>query len=90
MVCLDNSPGLLDIDYRDKEFFVRLYKCYVRPILEYAVQAWSPYLVQDVEKLEKVQMRAIKMVSGLNSRDYEGRLRECGITSLVDRRVRVI
>ena len=44
--------------------------------------------MQDVEKLHKVHMRAVKMVSGLRNRDYEGRLQECAITSLVDRHAR--
>ncbi len=38
-----------------KESFRTLYTTYVRPILEYAAPAWSPYLVKDKTKLEKVQ-----------------------------------
>ena len=30
------------VTYRDKDTFVRLYKVYVRPHLEYAVQSWCP------------------------------------------------
>ena len=32
-----------------------LYKCYIRPHLEYCIQAWSPYLVADITSLEQVQ-----------------------------------
>ena len=40
---------------RDKDTILRLYKSLVRPQLEYCIQVWSPYLKQDMEKLEKVQ-----------------------------------
>ena len=38
----------------DKECFRLLYKTFVRPHLEYAIQAWSPYKKRDIECLEKV------------------------------------
>ena len=41
--------------FRDKDIFTGLYKQYVRPHLEYAVQAWSPWLEKDKEILESVQ-----------------------------------
>ena len=40
--------------FRDKDIFAGLYKQYVRPHLEYAVQAWSPWLEKDKEILESV------------------------------------
>ncbi len=40
----------------------------------------------DKEVLEKVQRRAIKMVSGPKSNTYEGRLSELGLTTLEERR----
>ena len=45
-----------------KELFVFLYTNYVRPPLEYCVPIWSPYLVRDIEVLEKVQKRATKLI----------------------------
>ena len=41
-----------------------------------------------MEKLEKVQKRAVNMVAGLRSRNYEGKLKEVGLTSLEERRSR--
>ena len=32
---------------RDRITFPKLYMTHVRPVLEYAVTVWSPYLVQD-------------------------------------------
>lgn len=74
--------------YRDKFTWIRLYKQYVRPHLEYAVQAWCPWTDGDIESIESVQKRAIKMVSGLNSTSYEDRLAEVGLTTLAQRRQR--
>jgi ribonuclease P/MRP protein subunit RPP40 len=64
--------------YRDRHVFIRLYVQYVRPHLEFAVPAWSPWLEADKEVLEKVQRRAIQMVSGLKAHTYEDRLKGAG------------
>jgi hypothetical protein len=72
--------------YRDKRTFVQLYKQYVRPHLDFAVQAWSPWLQADIKALERVQQRAVKMVSGLRSQDYTERLKELRLTTLEERR----
>ena len=76
------------VTYRDRDTFLKLYRVYVRPHLEYAVASWSPWSVGDKEVLERVQRRALRMVSNLQGRTYEDRLAEVGMTSLEDRRVR--
>lgn len=76
------------VGYRDKDTFLNLYCVYVRPHLEYAIQSWSPWLVQDKDVLEKVQKRALKIVSNLKGRTYEERLLETNMTTLEARRVR--
>ncbi len=48
--------------YRDRNTFISLYKQYVRPHLEFAVQAWNPWKHQDKETLEKIRRRAVRMV----------------------------
>ena len=75
--------------YRDRKTFVKLYKQYVRPHLEFAVTAWSPWTVADKESLERVQRRAVKMISGLASNDYHERLAELGMETLEERRHRM-
>jgi len=72
--------------YRDRWTFVKLYKLYVRPHLEFAVAAWNPWTAADIECLEKVQRRAINMVSGLGDKNYHERLSELGMTTLQARR----
>ena len=58
----------------------------MRPHLEFSVPAWSPWLLGDVKTLEDVQISAVKMVSGLKAKDYQGRLAELGLTTLEERR----
>ena len=52
------------------------------------VSVWSPYLVKDIECLEKVQRRATKLVQVLKYKQYEDRLKLFGITLLQKRRIR--
>ena len=72
----------------DKEMFLPLYKTLVRPRMEHAIQAWSPYLQKDINKLEKVQRRATKLIPELADKPYEVCLAELNMTTLEDRRHR--
>ena len=76
------------IEFKNKDIILRLHKALVRPHLEYAVQAWRPYLVKDISKLESVQHRATRMISGLKDFSYEDRLKKLNITTLETRRLR--
>ena len=49
---------------RKPEVFVPLYKAFVRPHLQYWIQAWSPYLKKDIACLEKVQRLATRTIEG--------------------------
>ena len=71
-----------------KELFVFLYTTYVRPHLEYCVPIWSPYLVRDIEVLEKVQKWAMKLIKGYEKLPYDQRLKSLGIYVLFCRRLR--
>ena len=68
--------------------FSTLYKTYVRPHMEFAVQAWNPYLRKDIDCLEKIQHRATKLVPQLRNLDYEDRLKALNLTTLEERRAR--
>ena len=75
--------------YRDKNTFLKLYTTlHVRCHLEYCTPAWSPYSQSDIDLIESVQMKAIGMISGLQAKDYEGKLKELDILSLKERRER--
>ena len=55
--------------------------------MEFAVPAWSPWTAADKEVLEKVQERAVRMVSGLRGKTYAEKLEELDLPSLELRRV---
>ena len=56
--------------------------------LEYCIQAWRPYRKKDIDKLERIQRRATKMIPELRDLSYESRLLQCGLTTLENRRLR--
>ena len=72
--------------FRDRFIFKKLYIQYVRPHLEFASPAWSPWQRDDIETLEKVQKKAIGMISGLNGRSYKEKCAEIGLNTLEARR----
>ena len=84
----NRAMGMLrNLTFRDKHHYIKLYKQHVRCHLENAVQAWNPWLVQDIDNLESVQKRAIKYCYGLSG-TYEDKLKAVGLTTLVERRLR--
>jgi len=74
--------------YRDSYVFPRINRTYVRPLLEYSVQAWNPSKVEDINTLEKVQRRALRMINDQGDASYETKLRNIGMTTLQARRER--
>jgi hypothetical protein len=77
-----------NITCKNKNVITKLYKSLVRPILEYCVQVWRPHLRKDIDKMERVQHRATRMMEECKGLCYEDRLKVTGLMSLEDRRTR--
>ena len=71
-----------NFNHLNLESFKILYNAYVRPHLEYCVQAWKPYLKKDIECLEKIQRRATRLVYCLRKFSYDVRIKILGLYSL--------
>lgn len=98
----NRTLGMIRIAFTclNKNMFLNLYKGLVRPLLEYCVQAWSPYKRKYIDLLEGVQRRATRLVPELRRLvydrrlkqwrhlTYEERIKELNLPKLEDRRVR--
>ena len=74
--------------YKNKELILPLYKYLVRPHLKHSVQFWSPHLRRDIDKMEKIQRRATKIIPEIRNDSYQQRIQDLDLISLAQRRLR--
>jgi len=72
----------------DYVFYVKMFTTYVRPILEYASQAWSPNLKCNIDKIENVQRYYSRRILQFGNLSYLERLVYIKLDSLEERRLR--
>jgi hypothetical protein len=78
---------VMNMKYADVNSLVRLYKCFARPILEYASVIFSPHHKYLIDALENVQRRFTKKLAGQYNLSYLERLKVCNLDLLETRRL---
>ena len=77
---------------KTKEVMSMIYRCIVRPHLEYCVQAWSPTPRHGnwdlILKIEKVQRKFTCLINDIGTLTYGARLKSLKLTTLAERRIR--
>ena len=59
-----------------------LYKAFVRQHLEFGVAVWGCFIKRQLHAIEKVQMRATKIVESVKGMPYEERLRKLKLPTI--------
>ncbi len=67
---------------------VKLYTTYVRTILEYASQVWSPVLKLNIDRVEGVQRYFTRRVLYRENLEYLNRSEYLGVSTLEQRRMK--
>ena len=73
---------------RSPKFIADMYKMFVRPHLEYAVEVWNPCSRGDILKMEKVQNKMTKLIPAGNLLNPHERNSALGLTTHEERRLR--
>ena len=76
---------------RIPHLYINLFKTYIRPIVEYNVSIWSPYLIKDVIKAEYIQKKFTRQICkklNIKYNNYKDRLKILQLESLEKRRLK--
>ena len=50
------------IKSRNPSIFIQMFKTYVRPILEFGSNVFNPFLIKDIDAIEKIQINFLKII----------------------------
>jgi hypothetical protein len=73
---------------RSQKFLKDMFRVYVRPVVEYNAEIFSPYLLKDIRFLERALRSFTKRFPGLRNFSYERRLQILNMQSLEESRLR--
>ena len=74
----------------DKKALVTAFKSYVRPLLEYCTQVWSPHLLTDIDRIERVQRYFTRRLFARCGHVYTNYLQRLNVLNLEPLEVRRI
>ena len=72
----------------DSAALIKAYKIYVRPLLEYCSQVWSPHHITDIARIESLQRAFTKRLIDFEGLSYAERLIKASLPTLELRRLR--
>lgn len=72
---------------KDKDILFRAFVAFVRPIVDYCSNLWSPYRKSEIDLIESIQKRFTKRLFGMGGLPYSDRLKVLGTVSLERRRL---
>ena len=72
---------------RNASFMSRIFVAYIRPLLEYASQLWSPSTIDFINRIERVQRMFTKRIRSISHMTYDERLAHLNLHRLECRRL---
>ena len=73
---------------RNHDFLVRMFHTDVLPVVSYNSSVWSPFQIGDINRVERVLRTFTRRIPGLANLTYLQRLKELGMCSLEENRIR--
>lgn len=73
---------------RNRQFLVDMFRIYVLPTVAYNSSVWSPYLLQDIRRVERVLRTFTRRIPGMHTLSYKARLSALNMCSLEETRIR--
>ena len=73
---------------RTKYFTVTIFVSHIRPMIDYCCCLWNVGYLEDISRLEPLQRRWTREISGVEALEYVARLKAIGLYSIQGRLLR--